>query len=101
MGCPAPISARPSMAGGTQDLVTAAQAATDEAVGRFAPYAEYGVLTFGGDSALFGGLDSFELSGMTTLSWWRRSTYSRTRRLEGSTLLLLHLRLLLGQVPRS
>ena len=40
----------------------------DEAVGRFAPYTECGVLTFGGDSALFGGFDSFDLSGVATLN---------------------------------
>ena len=69
------------------------QAATDEVVGRFAPYADGGVLTLGGDSALFDGLDSFDFSG------WR----SRTRRLESSTLLLLRLRLLLLEqvLPRS
>ena len=39
-----------------------------EAVGRFALYAECGVLTFGGDSALFGGLDSFDLSGVATFN---------------------------------
>jgi len=58
-------SARPSTAGGTQDLVAAAQTAVDEAVGRFAPYAESGVPSFGGDSAPFGGLDPFNLSGAT------------------------------------
>ena len=63
-----PTSARPNTAGGTQDLVAAAQAAMDEAVGRFAPYAESGVPAFGGDSAPFGGLDPFNLSGMTTLN---------------------------------
>ena len=31
---------------------------------------------FGGDSALFGGLDSCDLSRMTTLAGWRRSTFS-------------------------
>ena len=36
-------------------------AAMDEAVGRFASYAERGMLAFGGDRGLFGGLDSFDL----------------------------------------
>ena len=48
-----PISARPSTAGGTQDLVTAAQAAMDEAVDRFASYADSGVPTFGGECAVW------------------------------------------------
>jgi hypothetical protein len=62
-----PTSARPNTAGNTQDLVAAAQAAVDEAVGRFAPYAESGVPAFG-DSAPFGGLDPFNLGGMPTLN---------------------------------
>ena len=54
-----------------QRLVTAAQAAMDEAIARFASYAERGVLAFGGDRGLFGGLDSVRpttLSGVATLN---------------------------------
>ena len=39
-----------------------------QAVDRFAPYAVSGVPAFGGDSAPFGGLDPFNLSGMTTFN---------------------------------
>ena len=39
----------------------------DEAVGRFALYAESGMPAFG-DSAPLGGLDPFNLSGMMTLN---------------------------------
>jgi hypothetical protein len=53
------------MAGGTQGLVAAAQAAMDEAVRRFAPYAESGVPESGGESSPFGGLDPI---GMATLN---------------------------------
>ena len=63
-----PTSARPSTAGGTQDLVTAAaQAAMEDAVAGFAPYAESGVPAFG-DNARFGGIDHFNLSGMATMN---------------------------------
>ena len=50
-------SARPNTAGGTQDLVTAAQAAMNEAIDRFASYADSGVPAFGGECA----------------AWWVRS----------------------------
>ena len=46
-------SARPSTAGGTQDLVAAAQAAMNEAVDRFASYADGGVPAFGGECAVW------------------------------------------------
>jgi len=63
-----PTSARPSTTGGTQDLVAATQAAVYEAAGRFAPYAESGVLSFGRDSAPFGGINPFNLSGVAMLN---------------------------------
>jgi len=63
-----PTSARPSTAGGTQDLVAAAQAAVDEVAGRFAPYAESGVPFFGRDSAPFGGLNPSNLSGVAVVN---------------------------------
>ena len=70
MSCPLrlPTSARPSTAGGTQDLVAATQAAVDEAAGCFALYAESGVPSFGRDSAPFGGLNPFNLSGVAMLN---------------------------------
>ena len=48
-----PTSARPSTYGGTQDLVAAAQTAMDEAVDRFASYADSGVPAFGGECAVW------------------------------------------------
>ena len=63
-----PTSACPSTAGGTQDLVAATEAAVDEAAGRFAPYAESGVPSFGADSAPFRGLNLFNLSGVAMVN---------------------------------
>ena len=71
-----PASARPSTSGGAQDFVAAAaQAAMDEAVGRFAQFADSGVPTFGGDNAPFSGLEPFNLGGMTTLSVFPFQTF--------------------------
>jgi hypothetical protein len=75
-GLSSSTSARPNTAEGTRDLIAAAaQAAMDEAVGRFAPYADSGVPTFGGESAPFGALDPFNLSGMSTLNMFPYQTF--------------------------
>ena len=64
-----PTSARPSTAGGTEDLVAAAQAAMDEAVDRFASYANSSVPAFGRECAVWW-VRSIQLG-------WRPSVHGR------------------------